>query len=185
MELAVFERKEIKKSCNKRLRSEGNIPAVIYAAGKKNENIFLKNEDFSAVLRHIEKGKLSTVIFTLKEGKKKRKAIIKDIHYHLTSYKVIHIDFEELEDKRPVNIKVPITCTGIAECVGVKAGGVFRQVIRYLRIRCLPKHIPTELFIDVTEVNTGLAKRLSDIPLPEGVKPLDRMSEVVASVGKR
>ena len=185
MELAVFERKEIKKSCNKRLRNEGNIPAVIYAAGKKNENIFLKSQDFSAALRHIEKGKLSTVVFTLNEGKKKRKAIIKDIHYDLTSYKVIHIDFEELEEKRLVNIKIPIVCTGVAECLGVKAGGVMRQVIRFLRVRCLPKHIPTELYIDVADINMGSAKRLSDIPLPEGVKPLDRISEVVVSVAKR
>ena len=185
MELTVFERKEIKKSSNKRLRNEGNIPAVVYAANKKNENIFLKAADFAAVLRKLEKGRLSTTVFSLIEDKKKRKAIVKDIHYDLTSYKVIHIDFEELEDKRPVNIKVPITCTGVEECAGVKAGGVMRQVIRFLRVRCLPKQIPTELFIDVTDLNMGAAKRLSDVPLPKDVIPLDVMSEVAVVVGKR
>jgi len=59
-----------------------------------------------------------------------------------------------------------------------------RQVIRFLRVKCLPKHIPTELFIDVTDLNAGVAKRLSDIPLPKDVIPLDTMSEVAVVVGK-
>ncbi len=123
MELKVFKRPDTKSGTTKKLRAEGKIPAVIYHSGKFNENIYFNLEDFETILRKIEKGKLSTTILTLLDNKKKYKTIIKDIHYHLTTYNIIHIDFEVLQDSNPVSINVPITCVGIADCVGIKLGG--------------------------------------------------------------
>ncbi len=71
---------------------------------------------------------MPTTVFTLSDGKKERRAIIKDIQYHLTTYHVSHIDFEELVDNVPVSVKVPVNCIGVADCMGIKFGGFLRQV---------------------------------------------------------
>jgi large subunit ribosomal protein L25 len=98
---------------------------------------------------------------------------------------VSHIDFEELFDDVPVSVKVPINCIGVADCAGIKLGGFLRQVIRHVRVECLPKHIPAEFQVDVRELGIKQSRKLADIKIPQGVKPLAKMDEVVVVVSKR
>ncbi|EPP39191.1 ribosomal protein L25, Ctc-form, partial [Chlamydia psittaci 84-8471/1] len=65
------------------------------------------------------------------------------------SYKVIHLDFEELIEDRDVKLNIPIRCINAVDCVGVKLGGSLRQVIRALRVVCKPKDIVPYLELDV------------------------------------
>jgi large subunit ribosomal protein L25 len=98
---------------------------------------------------------------------------------------VSHIDFEELFEDVPVSVKVPIQCIGVADCVGVKLGGFLRQIIRHVKVECLPKQIPQNFLVDVQDLGIRQAKKLSDIAIPKGVKPLAKMDEVVVVVSKR
>jgi len=185
MQLTVSDRLGEKKSEIKKIRREGNIPAVLYSAGKTPEKLTVNSQEFSAILRQIKPGLLPTIVFTLKKGNQTYKAILKDVQYNITSYNVIHLDFEELHDQTPVNVKVPISCAGIADCAGVKLGGFLRQVMRYIKVQCLPKNIPTEFIVDVQDLGIRQSKRLSDIQMPAGVKPLAALNEVVVVVAKR
>ena len=186
MKLTVSKRTHNKKSEAKVLRREGNIPAVIYSGGKEGEAISIKLSEYRHHLSQIKRGHLPTTIFTLvDEQGNERRAIVKDIQYHVTTYDVLHLDFEELQDDSLVNVKVPIEFIGAADCVGVKLGGVLRQVIRHLRVRCLPKDIPTSFGVDVKSLNMKDTKRLRDIVIPEGVRPMANMDEVVVVVAKR
>lgn len=186
MKLTVSKRNNDKKSEAKKLRRDGQIPAVIYSNGNAGENISIKAAEYKQHLSHIKRGHLPTTIFTLvNEEGKERKAIIKDIQYHVTTYNILHIDFEELHDDVLVNVKVPIEFLGAADCAGVKLGGVLRQVIRHLRVRCLPSKIPSSFGIDVRSLNMKDTKRLRDINMPEGVRPMANMDEVVVVVAKR
>ena len=110
---------------------------------------------------------------------------MKDIQYNITSYDVIHLDFQEVSDKKRVSVNVPVHIVGGADSPGVKLGGVVRHVIRYLRVNCLPSQIPSELTINVSELEIGQTKRLRDIVLPEGVRPMAKMDEVVVVIAKR
>jgi large subunit ribosomal protein L25 len=186
MKLNINKRVMPKKSESKKIRSEGNIPAIVYVRGKESETITVNGVEFTAHLRKVQSGRLSTTVFELLEDKvKPRKAILKDIHYDPVSYNVIHLDFEELLDDAKVNVKIPIEFTGVAECVGVKLGGIIRQVIRQLRVRCLPKDMPLVFQMDVKNLGLWEAKRLSDLELPPTVQPLADLNEVAVTIAKR
>lgn len=182
----MFKRDVEKKREAKRSRREGNIPAVIYRHGKTAEAIAVPSTEFTALLRQVQSGHLPTTVFSLAdEHGKARQAIIKDIQYNITTYDVIHLDFEELDKDTKVTVKVPIECTGVVDCVGVKLGGVIRQVIRYLKVRCLPKDMPKVFELDVRNLGMREARRLSDLEIPTNVRPLANMHEVAVVIVKR
>lgn len=185
MKLTAHVRSSGKKSDTKQIRREGKIPAILYSASHPSQLLVLDAAEFGAILRAMKAGHLGTTVFRLMVDGKEKRAIIKDIQYQLTTYKVSHIDFEELYDEVPVNVKVPIQCIGVAECAGIKLGGFLRQIIRHLKVECLPKHIPTEFVVDVKDLNIKESRKLSDISMPQGVKPLAKMDEVVVVVAKR
>ncbi len=185
MQLTVKAREGKKKSDLKQIRREGNIPAIIYASNREPEKLVLTGAEWGAVLREMKPGQLPTTVFLLNDGQRTRKAIVKDIQYHLTSYKISHIDFEELIDDVVVSVKVPVNCIGVADCVGVKLGGFLRQVRRHVKVECLPNHIPSEFLLDVRELGIRQTKRLRDIPMPQGVRPLVDMEEVLVVIAKR
>ncbi|MEI8365310.1 MAG: 50S ribosomal protein L25 [Parachlamydiaceae bacterium] len=186
MKLKVFKRELIKKSESKRIRREGNIPAVVYSQGKETHPILINGTEFSAALRSIVPGRLASTVFTLTdESGKEKRAIIKDIQYNITSYKVQHLDFELLLANVPISLNVPIECVGAVDCIGVKLGGVLRLVIRQLRVRCLPKDIPSFFTIDVRSMGQNDAKRLSDLEIPKTVRPIANLNEVAVIIAKR
>ena len=186
MKLHVFKREQIKKSESNKIRREGNIPAVIYNKGKGSSSISVDGADFSSLMRTVVPGRLSTTVFSLRDDSGKEfHAIVKDIQYHPTTYKVLHIDFEMLVDGIPVSVNVPIECSGVADCVGIKLGGVLRQVIRQLRVRCMPKDIPTVFNVDVKNMKQFESKRLSDLNIPQTVKPIADLNEVAITIDKR
>lgn len=186
MKLNVFKRELIKKSESNKIRREGNIPAVMYIRGKSTDAIVVDGSEFSALLRTVQPGRLSTTVFSLKEENgKERRAILKEIQYHPTTYKVQHLDFEELFDDVKVTLNVPIECTGVVDCVGVKLGGVLRQVIRKLRVRCLPKDIPSVFFIDVKSMGQNDKKRLAELEIPQTVRSVVDLNEVAVIIAKR
>jgi large subunit ribosomal protein L25 len=186
MKLKVFKREQTKKSESNRIRREGNIPGVLYVSGKTAEPIIVDGPDFSSSLRAVQAGRLSTTIFFLKdENGKERRAILKEIQYEPTTYRVQHLDFEVLHDDVKVTLNVPIECTGVVDCVGVKLGGVLRQVIRKIRVRCLPKDIPTVFTVDVKNMAQNEKKRLVDLEIPNTVRPVANLNEVAVLIAKR
>lgn len=186
MKLKILSRESQKKSETKKIRREGNIPAVIYVRGKPTDAIAISGPEFNAVLRTMQPGRLSTTKFTLSDAHgKPRHAILKEIQYEPTTYKVQHLDFEELFDDAKVSVKVPIECTGVADCVGIKLGGFLRQVIRHMRVRCLPKDIPSVFQIDVRNLAMYDTKRLSDLQISQTIRPLADLNEVAVVIAKR
>jgi large subunit ribosomal protein L25 len=184
MKLTVEQRGKQKKGTLNDIRRKGGIPAVLYAKGRPGEPIVVDSVEFNTHMRSMKSGRLPTTVFTLVSGNKQFRAIIKDIQRNIITYQVSHIDFEEIVDNVPVSLKVPITLVGIPDCVGVKLGGILRQVIRYVKVQCLPQLMPTEFTLDVKDLGIKQKKRLSELQLPEGVKPLANMAEVVVVVAK-
>lgn len=186
MDLLISKREKMGKCANRRIRREGGIPAVVYSKGEAGDNVTVNRGSYEAALRQIKPGHLPTTIFNLKEeGGKDRKVLVKDVHYHATTYDVEHLDLEELHEDVEVNAKVPIVCTGQGRCEGIKEGGVLRQVIRHTRVRCLPKHLPSEFQLDISSLKMKESKRLSDLSFADELRPLDNLQEVAAAIVKR
>lgn len=186
MKLQIVPRTSNKKSEANTLRREGFIPAVIYTKGTPCETIAIKKSEFAEQMRGVLPGHLPTTIFTLStQDGKNRRVIIKEIQYKVTNYEVLHLDFEELHDDVKVKIKVPIECIGAVDCVGIKLGGVLRQVIRYLRVRCLPGDIPSSIEVDIRSMQLGESKRLAQLSLPSNVTPMADLNEVAVLIVRR
>lgn len=185
MELAVVKRTAGKKSETNKMRREGNIPAVLYSKGEKGEEIAIQGVAFQKVLNKIVKGTLSSKIFNLTSGKQERKAIIKDIQYNITTYDVIHIDFEELHEDLLVTLNIPVRLINAVECVGVKLGGVLRQVLRHVRVECLPKDIPEEFQIDVRDLALGQSIKLNTLAIPTRVRLITDPNQALVTIARK
>jgi len=186
MKLTLKKRAGAVKSEINAIRREGNIPAVLYGSGHAPEKIVVPGVEFQAILRQLKlkNSQLATTVFELHVDGKTVQALIKDIQYHPASYAIEHIDFFLLHKAKPVTLNVPIQIHGAADCPGIKLGGTLRQVIRTLKVSCLPDHIPTEFHLDVRDLGLAQSKRLSDIAIPAHVRPLAQMNEVAVVVAK-
>jgi large subunit ribosomal protein L25 len=185
MKLTVKERAIGEKSKVKEIRRDGDIPAILYAAGQAGETILVGGVEFGAAMRSVKPGMLPTTVFELAMNKKMIKAIIKDIQYHPTTYKVLHLDFQDLSGDSPIIVKVPVECVGMADCMGIKLGGFLRQVLRYVKVQCLPKDMPNAFTLDVKELGFRQSKRLRDLELPKGVRLVGNEDDVIAVIAKR
>lgn len=185
MKLSISKRLGEKKSELTKIRREKDIPAVIYQDNGKGELITVDGKEFAAVIRKLEKGFLPTTVFELSEGKTSRKALVKDIQYHRTTYQVEHIDFMPLDDKKPVSVKVPVVYKGVADCEGIKLGGFLREVIRHIKVSCLPGNMPTSFGINVSKLKLGQSIRVRDIAMDSNVKSLVNEKEVVGVIARR
>ena len=185
MKLNMLKRVGAKKGEVKAMRREGNIPSILYSQKRPTENVAINGTEFGACLRAVVPGRLSTTVFVLSDGTNEIKALVKDIQYHPTTYQVLHLDFVELLDGVPVQVKVPVECTGVADCPGIKLGGFLRQVIRYVKVECQPKSIPVKFDIDVKELGMRQSRRVNEINMPEGVRSLTKQDEVVVVIAKR
>ncbi len=186
MDLKVTKRAAARKSESKQARVNGQIPSVVYSKGESGEAVFVDTRAFQGALAQTKKGRLPTVVFTLvAEDGSQRRAVVKDIQYHVTTYDIIHLDFQEVHDDVEVNVNIPIECKGVADCVGIKHGGVLRQVIRHIKVRCLPSNIPDFFEINVAELEMKQTRRLSDLAIPSSVRPLANLNEVAVVIAKR
>ncbi len=185
MKLTLKKRLGSTRSDLTKMRFDGDIPAVIYTKGSESTKVTVNGEEFSAALRKLPKGYLPTTIFEIELDKTKKQAVVKDIQYHPTTYRILHLDFLTLDPKSTVNIKVPINCVGSADCAGVKLGGFIRPIKRHVEVRCLPKDIPTDFKIDISLLEIGHSKRVSDIEAGNDVKVLAKPKEILVVIAKR
>lgn len=185
MKLSVFPRPSNRKSDVKSLRRQGHVPGVLYGVNRENQNISFSLDELRGVLRQIRPGLLATTVFELQVDGKAYKALAKEVQYHPATYAILHADFVVLSDNEPVHVNVPIQVLGVSDCVGIKLGGFMRQVIRSLKVKCLPSDIPQEFTVDVRDMNVADSKRLSDISIPANVRPLAKMNEVAVVIAKK
>lgn len=184
MKLIAKERSVGKRSFISKIRNEGNIPAVMYTKGKEPVQIEVSGADFNAALRQLEKGHLPNTVFELNFENGVKKAIVKDIQYHRTTYDILHLDFYELQEHEAIKVNVPLHFTGVAECQGIKLGGFLRPIKRHIQVKCLPDHIPDAFHLNIKELGLKQAKRVKDITFPENVNCLFGKEEVVVVIGK-
>jgi large subunit ribosomal protein L25 len=185
MKLSITKRTHVRKSDTLNVRREGNVPAILYSAGQEPVEVVISGPELQALLRNIKPGRLSTTIIELSDDKGVIKALVKDIQYEPTTYKVIHIDLQQLSEQSKVRVKVPIEFTGAADCAGIKLGGFLRPVIRYVNVECLPKDIPGCFELSVADLGMRQSKRIKDLMFPNGVRSLTKVDEVAVVIAKR
>lgn len=184
-QLKITPRTSPNRGSIRRKRVIGTIPAVIYGGKTTPQAIELDVNEFVKIKNKIQPNHLSTAQFELLDGEKTQKAIVKDIQYHPVSYAILHLDFELLHDHLPISLRVPLDFLGVEECAGIKQGGFLRQVIRSVKVKCLPADIPERFTLDVRELGIKQTRKLKEIVFPQKVTPLAPLQEVAVVISKR
>jgi large subunit ribosomal protein L25 len=167
-ELEAEPRGDVGKGASRRLRREGKLPGVVYGSKKDATSITLKHSD---LVHQLDNEAFYSHILTLNIGKEKEQVILKDLQRHPYKPTILHIDFQRIDEKEKLTIRVPIHFINETRCIGVKqGGGVISHIMNEIEILCLPKDLPEFIEVDLENVNVGDAVHLADLKLPEGVE---------------
>lgn len=184
MKLRLHKRDELKKSITKRIRAEGNIPAVLYLKGKENLNIMVDGKEFHTHLQSIPNGQLATQIFDCEADGEKMRVMVKDITYHRTTYRIQHMDLQVVTDKDRVLVYVPLIHKGEDVCPGVTQGGYVKLVRSSVPVHMAVKDVVSKFELDVSKLQLGESIRIQDLPITKDmVINLDKKL-VLLTIGK-
>jgi large subunit ribosomal protein L25 len=178
--LNAFDRSVIGRSEVKKLRDSGRVPAIIYGRQTKPENLEVIARELDELIHHSVS---ENILVDLDVNKKKRLALVQEVQHHPLSGKVLHVDFHEVNENETVTVNVPVETTG--EAVGVKTGGgVLEHILFKVKVRALPKNLPEQILIDVTELAVGKSIHLGEIKAPEGVEIIGNKKATVVAVAE-
>ena len=197
-QLQAEPRTDLGKKATKALRAEGKIPVVLnggaavelpftgtLAPGQKlveiGDNKALITTDLVVAQDDARKLVYTPDIFAIEldfNGGKKM-AILKDIQFHPVKDTILHMDFLEVDDKKPVVIQVPVKLEGHAE--GVKAGGKLSLSMKKLKVKAIYTNVPERLVINVDNLGLGKALQVGDLHF-EGLELVNAKNAVVCAV---
>ena len=177
IELNVEKRSSKGKNEARRTRAAGQIPAIVYGAGKATVPITVDRKALSDAFRN---GAGENAIFLLKLGgsDQTRHAMIKELQKDPLTRKALHIDFVRVLMDTKIRVEVSIEIVGVAR--GVKTdGGILDIVTREIAIESLPGSIPAHIPVDVTDLGIGDALRVKDLKPVEGIEIVEDDPEKV------
>ena len=171
--ISVKERKNVGKTSTRALRNQGNVPCVLYG-GEKQVTFFAHENDFRNLVYTAD-----TFVVELDIEGSKVRAIMQDIQFHPVTEKILHIDFLEVFEDRPVTISLPVRLEGIA--IGVKNGGnlMFRRP--KIITKGLVDNLPDAITINIEDLKIGMFIYIKDIDV-EGAEFLAPPNSVVVGV---
>ena len=168
------------KKATKELRKEGLVPCNLYGE-KKGENGLPEALAFAIPAAQLRKAVYTPHVYVVNltiDGEA-HKAVIKELQFHPTTDALLHIDFFEVNETKPITIGIPVKLSGHAQ--GVRDGGRLSQAVRKLNVTAPYKQIPEELEIDVTELKLGKAIKVAELSF-EGLEIATPAQVVVCSV---
>ena len=162
------------------LRINGNVPAVVYGGSEKNQKIYLSKKNIKNL---IEKENFLSNIISINLDGKSENVLPKEIVWDPITDEPIHIDFLRIVKGAKVILEIPVKFINIEKSPGLKRGGVLNIVRRKVELKCPTENIPTELVVDLDNLDIGSSIKISSIKLPENVTPtIQGRDFVVATV---
>ncbi len=150
------------------LRSNGNVPAIVYGGSKKNEKVSISKKILKILVNN--ENFLSSII-TLNVDGKPQNVLPKEIKYNVISDEPIHVDFLRVVDNVKIKIEVPVQFINHEKSPGLKRGGVLNIVRRKIELKCPSEKIPGGITIDLDGVDIGESFKISSIKLEKDVIP--------------
>ena len=172
-ELTGSKREGTGKKAAKAYRKESLVPCVLYGG----EEVV----HFTVTKEGIRKLIYTPEVFTVNlsvEGKKYI-AILKDSQYHPVSDELLHADFMQIFEDKPVVMDIPIVLEGLAQ--GVKDGGKLSMDMRKLKVKGLYKYFPEKLVINIEDLGLGKTIQVGNLNF-ENLELLNSKDNVVAAV---
>jgi len=172
-ELKGTVRTDLGKKATKADRVAENVPCVLYGV---EENVH-----FTTTISDIRKLIYTPEVYVvnLNIDGKKTKSIMKALQFHPVSDIVLHIDFLQISEDKPVIVELPVKLEGLAE--GVKAGGKLSLEVRKLKVKGLYTKLPENIVIDVTALGLGKSIQVGKVVVKD-MEILNNKNAVVAQV---
>ena len=169
----IAERSSEQARALKALRKNNGVPCELYGAG---ENVhFTVTTD---ALRNLVYTPHIYVVNLDVDGKQV-KAIMKDIQFHPVKDTILHVDFYQISEEKPIVMEVPVKLEGLAEAV--KAGGKLALQLRKLKVKAPYTSIPEQLVINVSALQLGKTIKVGELSF-EGLELLNAKDAVVCAV---
>ncbi|MBI5904702.1 MAG: 50S ribosomal protein L25 [Deltaproteobacteria bacterium] len=182
VELAADRRSGTGKEINRKRRSGGRIPGVIYGKGLETRSIEFDRKSLEKFLDTARHGTV-VVRMTVRDGSEgvESFAVLKEVQTNPLTDSVTHVDFYEVALGQKFRVEVPVRIRGKA--AGIEMGGILEVVMRSIEVECTPDHVPEFIEVDVTSLGIGQSLTLSNVKFPEGVVPTEKdLRQTVASV---
>lgn len=169
----VAERSSEQARALKAIRNNNGVPCVLYGGG---ENILFTVP--AENLRNLVYTPHIYAVDLLIDGKKIN-AILKDIQFHPVKDTILHVDFYQIDETKPIIMEVPVQLEGLAE--GVKAGGKLTLQMRKLKVKALYNLIPEKLVVNVAHLGLGKTVKVGELSY-ENLELLSSKDAVVCAV---
>ena len=173
-------RSDLGKKASKIARKEGLIPCNLYGEAK-DENGLPKALSFVVPMTELRKAVYTPHVYVvnLNIDGEEHKAIMKELQFHPTTDAVLHVDFYEVNEEKPIVIGIPVKLNGLAQ--GVRDGGRMNLSVRKVNVKAPYKIIPEVLDIDVTNLTIGKSIKVGQLNF-EGLEMATSKEVVVCSI---
>jgi len=154
------ERESVGKTSTKALRNAEKVPCVLYG-GEKPIHFSADEISFKGL---VYTSNAHTVVIEM-EGRQAYEAVLQDIQFHPVTDRIMHIDFYQLFEDKPVSMNIPVRLEGNSP--GVRNGGrmLFRK--RKLTVRALPVNLPDAIMVDISKLRIGGTISVGDVKTEE------------------
>lgn len=172
-------RSDLGKKASKSLRKEGLIPCNMYGIATNDG----KPAAFSFTVPMTELRKLiytpHIYLVNLTVDGKLHTAILKEIQFHPVTDAVLHVDFLEVNEEKPIIVGLPVKLVGLAQ--GIRDGGRMSLSLRKLNVKAPYKSLPEHLDVDVTALTIGKSIKVGQLSY-EGLELVTGKDVVVCSI---
>jgi len=166
-------RENVGKKDAKAQRLAGNVVCVLYG-GEEQISFTLPEKKFDKIIFTPE-----VYLIDLEISGKNYVALLQDVQYHPVTDKVLHADFLQVLESKPISVSMPVILTGTS--IGVVNGGKLTLKMRKLKLKGLFTDIPENIVLDITKLKIGMGIQVKDVKLDK-LEILDNPNNLIVSV---
>ena len=174
MQFVAFERAKQGTGASCRLRISGKAPGIVYGGAAEPQMIEI---DHNALWHALKKEAFHSSILEMELAGQTSKVVLRDVQYHPFKQLVLHVDFQRVDDKTKIHLKVPLHFEGAENSQAVKVEGcTVTPLLHELDVVCMPSQLPEFIKVDLSQLNSKSTLGVQSIKLPSGVKAVLRGS---------
>ena len=173
IEIKGSKREATGKKDSKKLRVEGKVPCVLYGS-KEPVHFYAESKDFKKLLYTP-----NVYLVDVDIDGTVTKAIVQDVQFHVIEDEVLHVDFLQLAEDKPIKIEIPIKVQGYAE--GMRKGGKMKLNLRRLKVKALPQNLPDVIPVNIDALDLGQCVKVGELEM-ENIEFLNAKSVPVVTI---
>ena len=167
MNFVAFERAKQGTGASRRLRNSGKTPGIVYGGTAEPQLIEI---DHNGLWHALKKEVFHSSVLDMEVDGKAAKVLLRDVQYHPYKQLVLHIDFQRVDAKTKLHMKVPLHFNGAEESPAVKVDHcMVNPIVNELDVTCMPSDLPEFIAVDLSTLEKGSSLTLKDVKLPKGV----------------